>query len=226
MANTLSSGITHEEYIHSIRRIVSERLNDEESLLTLLSSKLTYGPGQPGLRGICYYDGWDDGHRCEFIEVCAYGEESGIQLVGTTIHELAHSLAGFTAGHGPDWKQVARTLGLVHAEAAGQAYSIEDFDTELWERVRALPLPSDGQPSFDLHRPVEYGQRIAKARPCPLGVGTRGGTSRGRGSGSRLRLFICSCKKPVRVRVASDEFCAECLTCRACYRRVEPTNGA
>jgi len=41
----------------------------------------------------------------------------------------------------------------------------------------------------------------------------RGSKSRGAGSGSRLRLWICDCQKPVKVRVASDDFRATCGLC-------------
>lgn len=39
--------------------------------------------------------------------------------------------------------------------------------------------------------------------------------------GSRLRLFVCGCAKPVRVRVARDEFHARCNDCLADFRRVD-----
>jgi predicted SprT family Zn-dependent metalloprotease len=29
----------------------------------------------------------------------------------TILHEIAHALAGYQAGHGPEWKQIARKLG-------------------------------------------------------------------------------------------------------------------
>lgn len=34
------------------------------------------------------------------------------------------------------------------------------------------------------------------------------------GAGSRLRLYECKCKKPVKVRVASDYFAATCNKCK------------
>jgi hypothetical protein len=68
------------------------------------------------------------------------------------------------------------------------------------------------------------GRRAARgARPqaCPLGIGTRGGRSRGAGSGSRLRLWMCDCG--VKVRVASDDFRAECQRCGSAFTRAIPT---
>jgi hypothetical protein len=109
----ITLGITHEEYIHAVRDIAVARLNDEESRRRLLAAQLTYGSGQPGLRGTCYYEAWKSENHHEFIEVCACGEQSDVQLVGTTIHELAHSLARFGSGHGPVWKLSAKKLGLI-----------------------------------------------------------------------------------------------------------------
>ncbi len=62
-------------------------------------------------------------------------------------------------------------------------------------------------------------------RPCPLGTGTRGGRSRGAGSGSRLRLWVCACTPAIRVRVASDDFRAQCLTCGTAFKRAEGKGG-
>jgi hypothetical protein len=194
----LSVAMTHEEYIHAVRDISVARLNDEKSRAKLLAAKLTYGSGQRGVRGTCFYEAWQNGDLHEFLEVCAAGEESHLQLIGTTLHELAHSLAGFGAGHSRKWKASARALGLIRAEAAGQAYVIEDLDSQLWARLSALPIPADGNPAFDLDEPIGAGQRSAKTRPCPLGIGTRGGISRGQGSGSRLMKIACSqCNYPV-----------------------------
>lgn len=58
-----------------------------------------------------------------------------------------------------------------------------------------------------------------RLRPCPLGIGTRGGKSRGAGSGSRLRLWVCGCDEPVKVRVASDDFRATCERCASSFTR-------
>jgi hypothetical protein len=53
-------------------------------------------------------------------------------------------------------------------------------------------------------------------------VGVRGGKSRGAGSGSRLRLWTCDCQKPVKVRVASDNFRATCDLCGHPFRLDAP----
>jgi predicted SprT family Zn-dependent metalloprotease len=223
-------GVTHEEHLHQIRNIAVSRLNDEAKQRLLLEAKLTYGSGRPGVRGICFYKAWQNGSHHEFIEISASCEQSDLQLAGTTFHELAHILAGSTAGHGPEWKLAAHNLGLVCAEAAGQEYKIEDFDPEVWAKIAAVPSPSDGRPAFAVQNGAGVGfgptafiglPRAAKVRPCPLGIGKRNGKSRGPGAGSRLRLYACACQKPLvsKVRVASDTFRAICRNCETEFTR-------
>jgi hypothetical protein len=213
----------HEDYIRTIRDIAVHRLNETKIRENLLAAKLTYAAGQPGVRGRCFHQAWESGERHEFIEVCAAGEESPVQIAGTTIHELAHCIAGALAGHGRDWKVAAKQLGLLRAQAAGQEYHPKDFDPDVWTCIQAVPSPSDGQPAFALPGQMFLGAIPKRAHPCPLGIGTRGGRSRGRGSGSRLRLYVCACTPPVRVRVARDEdhFHARCLDCDSPFKRAD-----
>lgn len=179
-----------------------------------MSSKLLYGTGRPGVRGATWFCRWATSGESEvtdLIEVSAFGEESPLQLVGTTLHEMAHVLAGSGAGHGRQWKSAAKRLGLLRAEAAGQRYGLGDIEPDLWGALERLQGPTDGMPSDAL---------VQRAfRPCALGVGTRGGRSRGPASGSRLRLFVCACDPPVRVRVARDNFLATCNTCSQMFNR-------
>lgn len=151
--------------------------------------------------------------------MAATGEESPVQLAGTTIHETAHVLAGPGAGHGASWRVACRTLGLAHAEAAGQAYAPEHFAADVWPAIAAVPIPTDGVPAFASRgvRPAVGFPVAPTPRPCPLGIGTRGGRSRGTGSGSRLRLWMCECR--VKVRVASDDFRATCTRCASAFTR-------
>jgi hypothetical protein len=216
-AETTPAGeATHEAFIHAVREAVVQRVDGEERA-RLLGAKLVYGAGRGDVRGICFHGAWTNGSTHDFLEVAATGEESHVQLAGTTIHELAHTLAGPGAGHGREWKKACQVLGLTHAEAGGQAYAPEHFDKTVWQRIESLPHPEDGRPTFS-----GIGTAIArKPRPCPLGIGTRGGKSRGTGSGSRLRLWICGCAEGTpgrKVRVACDTWDATCNRCGTPYK--------
>lgn len=178
-----------------------------------MAAKLVYGSGRPGVRGTTWFARWNLGEKTDFIEISAFGEESPVQLAGTTLHELAHALAGPFAGHDKRWKAAAARLGLLRAEAAGQCYDPSHLATPLRDAIHALAGPTDGSPFI--------GEIRRTSGLCSLGIGTRGGRSRGPGSGSRLRLFVCDCNPPVRVRVARDEFLATCLKCSKPFHRTQ-----
>jgi len=215
----MTTPVTHETYIAQIRALAVARVTDPAPRLRLDSAKLVYGSGMAGTRGVTFYAAWQNGETHDFVEICATGEESDVQIAGTTIHELGHVLAGPGSGHGPQWKAACKVLGLLHAEAAGQTYSPAHFDGALWAAVETLPVPTDGGPVFRTGQRGMPGIPTAKPRPCPLGIGTRGGKSRGVGSGSRLRLWTCACG--IKVRVASDDFQAACLRCGSAFARAE-----
>src|SRR5262245_57075586 len=123
--------VTHEAYVHAVRAIAVERIAEQATRERLLAAKLVYGTGDGRYRGICYYRAWRNGTEHDLIEVAATGEESPVQLAGTTVHETAHVLAGPGAGHGAAWRTACRALGLAHAEAAGQAYAPEHFAPDI-----------------------------------------------------------------------------------------------
>ena len=208
---------THQEYIQRVAEIALSRLPAD--LRAKVRAHLTYGHGQPGLRGVTYYGRWLPGDGSEpipFVEICASGEENDIQLAGTTIHELAHVLAGPAAGHGKAWKDACELLGLRRPKAAGNVYRMAQFAPDVRFAIANLRSPTDGKP-VGLHALLG---RAVKPKACPLGIGTRGGKSRGVGSGSRLRKYVCECSpKPVIVRVASDDFRAHCDICGAAFKQ-------
>jgi hypothetical protein len=189
-----------------------------EGLQSLGRIKLVYGAGNSGLRGITYFDRWQSGTEAKpfpFVEVCAFGQESYVQIAGTTIHELGHVLAGWKAGHSKEWKEACALLGLRGIRAAGTRYMLACFEPQLRNAIALLPRPNDGEP---VQRLDALGFAFAP-KPCVQGTGTRGGKSRGKGSGSRLRLYTCSCEPPVKLRCASDHLRAQCLDCTQSFER-------
>lgn len=204
---------THETFITAVSRLVIARA-PRELQAPLAEIKLLYGIGADGIRGVTYYAGWKSNQAIPLIEVTARGEESWIQLAGTTVHELAHVAAGLGAGHSTAWRTVAAQLGLRRARAAGHQYTLAGFEPDLRAALVALERPCDGQPTLALP-----GGTVL--RPCGAGIGTRGGHSRGIGSGSRMKLYMCECAPAVRVRHAGTTFHAHCDSCHAPFKRAE-----
>jgi hypothetical protein len=208
--------ITHENYVNAVAELAISRLPASDTRALLSSIKLVYGAGETGVRGITYYNRWNrgDSGTVPFVEICAFGQESWVQIAGTTLHELGHVAAGFAAGHGKPWKTACETLGLRRVKAAGTAYKLAMLEPSLREAIAALPRPSDGEPVKTFAGMGLPGNMVI--RPCPAGIGTRGGTSRGKGSGSRLRLWQCSCG--CKARVASDTFDAVHNPCGTAFK--------
>jgi hypothetical protein len=214
-----SDGHTHEGFVHAVRALATSRLPEGDDRTRLDRAKLCYGLGAPGLRGVTVFGTWANGATDDFIEVCAAGEESPTQLAGTTIHELAHCLAGHKAGHGKEWKEACERLGLRRAKAAGHRYLMAGFDPKVREGIAALAV-ADGMPSF--YRSLAGGlTALIPPRPCSLGIGTRGGKSRGAGSGSRLRKYVCGGPCKQIIRAATDDLQATHETCGTAFTRAD-----
>lgn len=223
--------MTHLEYVQAVRDIVVTRLNAEEQA-TIARATLVYGAGSgTNARGLTFYGAWTCASgkcehqggehgtppaRADLVEICAFGEDSLVQLAGTTIHELAHVLAGVGHGHDKAWAAACVKLGLRRCKAAGTHYVPALFSPDIRERIAALPAPSDGSPRSLVNLgfvaiPLNLQGKIG-ARGCTAGQGARGGKSHGKGSG-RMRKYVCGCEHPVIVRVARDDFAAHCDHC-------------
>lgn len=209
---------THEQFIHAVREIAVQRLSVEERAAAM-DAKLVYGAGSKQTRGVTYFGCWKNGHDHAFAEVCAFGEDSPIQVAGTTLHEIAHVLAGPGAGHGKGWIDACKRLGLLFVRAGGTRYSLACFASDIRLAIAALPKPTDGAPSPFGGIAPNGAALTLKIRPCGAGVGVKGGKSRGTGSGSRLRKFTCGCG--VNVRVARDVFNATCNDCGTAFKRAD-----
>lgn len=218
---------THEDYIRDVAAyaVMHADLNPTEQE-ELAAIKLVYGSGPSGTRGVTFYGRWKSGETVRpFVEIAAFGQESIVQLTGTTLHELGHVLAGWKAGHEKAWHDACERLGLIGIKAAGTDYTWDNFAPWIRSYAQAIEAPDDGSPVRNLLTPVgsglPYGAWIVpKLKGCQAGIGTRGGKSRGVGSGSRLRLFECECHKPVKVRMAADTFDATHNPCGKPFHRV------
>lgn len=219
---------THEDYIRDISAFVVTHADLNPTEYAMLEGiKLVYGSGPTGTRGVTFYGRWKAGETVRpFVEISAFGQESIVQLTGTTIHELGHVLAGWGSGHGKEWHAACERLGLVKVLAGGTDYKWgENFQPWVESYAKAIESPDDGEPvrSFALQMPFVFGSgapKQLKIKGCQAGIGTRGGKSRGVGSGSRLRLFQCECQRPVKVRIAADEFDAVHNPCDSPFKRV------
>lgn len=214
-----SPTIGHEAFIGEIARAAIDRLSEEDKAKCKLRIVYGSGGGMTGVRGVTFYGKWQNGEPepVDLVEICAFGEESLLQIAGTTIHEIAHVHAGHGAAHGKDWKASCALLGLRCAKAAGMQYTLSALVSEIreivWRHEFADGRPATGGMVFGL--PI----MTTKPRPCSQGIGSRGGKSRGKGSGSRQRKFVCQCEPPVIVRAARDELNATCNDCSANFER-------
>lgn len=201
--------LTHEQFVQGVRDIVAAFTSDAAVRTKILGIKLTYGAAER-TRGTTYFNQWHStakGARVDFACISAWGQVSVIQLAGTTIHELAHVVAGSKAGHGKDWLTAAESLGLRRIKAAGTAYSWANFTPSIREAIYNLGEPTDGVPTFQRDpgddaaaAGAATGGKYAlyRAIACSHGWGSRGGKSRGAGSGSRMRKYVCECGQIIR----------------------------
>jgi hypothetical protein len=253
MTHNPTSASTTELYLHAVRDLVVTHATTRgaitaEQAARPARTKLLYGVGDGSYRGVTLFNAWHHGdddtapetapetepvaaaRRADIVEVAATGQESWVQLAGTVIHELAHVLAGYEAGHRVQWKDAAVALGFTkHPAAAGQVYHLSMIQPRIRHAVHALAQRiGDGRPEFRAFlstTPTGSTGSTMTPRPCSAGVGSRGGVSRGKGSGSRLRLWECACTpKPVKVRVASDDFQATCHRCGTAFTRADQTH--
>lgn len=205
--------ITHEAFILAVRDASvayakawtaargGEPLTGEQ-IARVEGAKLVYGRGAGGLRGVTQFGAWKNGSVDELIEICALGEESWVQLAGTTVHELAHAAAGLGVGHGKEWKRLCHALGLRRAKEQGMVYIKAAFAPSLRHAIEALPKPDDGAPNAGVDAIGAF-----KRRGCIAGQGVRGGKARGKGSGSRQRKYVCSVCGQI-IRAGTDDLAA------------------
>jgi len=207
---------THEQYIAAVVAAVlllPSLLPEDRRAIA--SVRLAYGAGEQGTMGVTMFNRWKsrDGSTRHFVAVCATCQPEGALLLAeTVVHELAHARAGWQAGHGPVWVAACARLGLIDAKATYTHNAKPTWSPGLLTALLRLPEPSEG-------RPVYIPGERAKPRPCPAGIGTKGGKSRGPGSGSRNKLWQCACG--TKIRHAGKLLRAKCLDCGGMFRAQE-----
>jgi hypothetical protein len=208
---------THEDFIRRVRDLVlAEAELTEDEATKLAHAKLVYGIGSGAYRGVCHFEAWQNGvGLVDVIEIAATGEENWVQLASTTVHELAHVLAGHGAGHDVAWKDITIRLGFTKRLTVGQHYHLAQIKPRLRTRIAELAQEMvDGSPAFRTSAVWGLAGLLAAPRPCSAGVGTKGGRSRGKGSGSRMVKATCGCGRIIRgSRTVLD---GPAITCGEC----------
>ena len=173
--------MTHEGYLAAIVAAVAEYAPEHAERIR--AAKVVYGSGagRASVLGTTFYGRWQNGHpeAVPLVEVCAFQQDSPSQVAVTAVH----AVAPVGAGHGAEWRQIARTLGLAAPSATSSgAETWDSFLPEARAVLEVVEQPTDGKPLPPAPRP---GARQGP-RPCSAGNGARGGRSRGEGSGSRM----------------------------------------
>ena len=107
--------------------------------------------------GTTYYGRWQNGHPAPvpLVEVCAFQQDTASQVAVTAVHELAHAVALKGAGHGREWKRIARRLGLAAPAATSSGRETwESFTPAARTVLEAIPVPTDGKPLPPAPQPV------------------------------------------------------------------------
>ena len=113
------------------------------------------------------------------------------EVLAVLVHEQIHAAVGCKVGHKGAFVKAARAAGLVKP----------------WTATTPSPeLARDLDVILQKTGPYPHAALVPMLRPKP---------------GSRLRLWECKCPRPVKVRVASEDFEAHCDRCAAPFKQKE-----
>ena len=191
-----ASVISHEDYLAAVTAAVCEQFPTTAAALSQVHLVFGTGPRRRALDPLHrVWGGWEADAPLPLVEIAAIGGLAPAETCHVVLHELAHILTP-GVGHGKVWRFAARQVGLLKPRARpspGELAAWSSIVAPLRRKLQAIPVPTERVPAeyFDWHR-----------RPCGVGYGTRGGTSRGEGSGSRYLKVICphpGCGYQVRV---------------------------
>ena len=179
----LPSAITHEDYLVAVTRAVCEQYPTTAPALRQVQLVFGTGPRRWALDPL--HRVWGGGEADEplpLVEIAAIGGLAPAETCHVVLHELAHVLTP-GSGHGGAWRYAARQVGLLQPRAWPGAGELASWGAPaLRSKLQAIPAPTERVPAayHDWQR-----------RPCGVGYGTRGGTSRGEGAGSRYLKVTC-----------------------------------
>ena len=177
--------VTHEDYLVAVTTAVCEQYPTTAASLSQVQLVFGTGPRRRALDPLHrVWGGWEADEPLPLVEIAAIGGLAPAETCHVVLHELAHVLTP-GAGHGKAWRYAARQVGLLQPRAwpgVGELASWGAIAPALRRRLQGIPEPTERAPAayFDWHR-----------RPCGVGYGTRGGTSRGAGAGSRYLKVTC-----------------------------------
>ena len=192
----LQRAMTHEEYLVAVTREVCEQYPSTAGALSEVQLVFGSGPRRRALdRRHRVWGGGEAEEALPLVEIAAIGGLAPAATCHVVLHELAHVLTP-GSGHGKAWRYAARQVGLLKPRAWPELGELANWATiapGLRGKLQAIPEPTERVPAYyyDWHR-----------RPCGVGYGTRGGTSRGEGAGSRYLRVVCQhpgCGYQVRV---------------------------
>lgn len=171
-------------------------------------------PVSAGALGECWADSVSRDATREIFTTPACDNAADLLFILT--HELAHAALPSGAGHGRTWRRIVDAFGMIHGD--GGTYignGGPKFLAFIQPIMHALgPFP---------HAAMSIGGRGWSGFDGWPGLGGFGAGKGGCGGSrtkpkakqtTRLRLWECACQpKPVKVRVAADEFKAHCDCC-------------
>jgi hypothetical protein len=117
--------------------------------------------------------------------------ESGLQVVETLAHEMAHAALPEGTKHGAAFKNLVTRIGLTGKPTA----TVPGPEFKAWFKRAEKKLPR-----------------------FPGGIDLSFAVKK---QTTRLRLFECECEEPVKVRIGRDEFDATCNLCEEPFHRVD-----
>lgn len=228
---TTQRNIDHQALIEGVRAAILAELPTTVSRMTtghsaftqfaqlvtlhdrITHTKLVYGVGRAGVRGVTYFEAWDDetGTIRPVVELGMFGTRDAVQVACTTVHEFGHVIAGMGAQHGPAWKSATSALGIRKPRQAGQTYYLTTLEPRLRTRITTLIFSLTGKPAFN---GGTYSGG-SSARGCTFGHAKPARAT------SPILTYACSCG--TRISSTHDVSAVTCTVCDGSFAPV--SNG-